>query len=726
MALGDPQDDLLQSASPEASTAAPAGNRMESPVGPPRPEEALLAPEQWDDDLALRIVIADFEKSQQHRQQNFDLKWDDNDRLLHANVAQRVWEGTNTPRSSLGVKLVWQQVESLIPAEMTALFQTTDGIFFDTFPRPGTDISQAIACRELLAAQLDDADFWCEAEEILRSKNVHGTGIMKLSWFRQDRTREFWSDELVPVVQQRAGVPFSIGTKRQFKRRSKVEQINRPLITYVSIRDFYIDPSWKRPRIQGAQFAIQRAMLSMDELLWMGENDPSYDVPSREDLIVMVKTGMTPMSAAADTSKQRSAQEADIREKYPLNPSADPAKALFEILEYWTADRMVTVLNRKRVIRNIPNPYLFIPFLSINYADVIDQFYGKGIAEVIGDEQRLMQGIVNSHVDEVSLHIHKTLVIESGSVLNKGQLRRKPGAVIEASRVDAVREMEDSAVTGDVWAALQQSQLRAQQYTGVTDIITQGAPSVQTSATRTARGVGTLANAAFSRIEHIVKRDEYKLIVPMLEKMVELNQRFLDPRTEIQILGKAVPGLININPMLITNGNFKFELRAASKMSAKKDMQQALPFLLQTILNPALSQGLTIQKIKPNIQAITRDVMDIIGYRNRNDWFVPMTPEEVQASQQPQNVEIIKEMMKSDREQKRSEDKAQMMEHSQIADIAKVVIGEFVKAMVNGQPGPGIAVAKALNDIGAQQAFENNSPANIGAQSEAQPGLGQQ
>src|SRR5262249_15403275 len=227
MGLGDPQDDLLAVASPEASTAAPAGNPMETPVGPPKPEEAKVAPEAWDDDLALRIVVADFERASQYRQQNFDFKWDENDRLLHSNVTQKVWDGTNTPRSSLGVKLVWQQVESLIPAEMSALFQNSDGIFFDTFPRPGTDPTQAIACRELISAQLDDADFWCEAEEILRSKNVHGTGIAKVSWLRQDRQREFWSDELVPVMQQRLGVPFSLGVKRQFVRRQKQEQINR-------------------------------------------------------------------------------------------------------------------------------------------------------------------------------------------------------------------------------------------------------------------------------------------------------------------------------------------------------------------------------------------------------------------------------------------------------------------------------------------------------------------
>src|SRR5437899_1052228 len=490
MGLGDPQDDLLRAASPEASTAAPAGDRGDR-LSLPKPEEAVFAPGAWDDDLALAIVISDFDRASQHRQQNFDLNWDDDDRLLHANVTQRTWEGTNTPRSSLGVKLVWQQIESLLPAEMSALFQSTDGIFFDTFPRPGTDITQAIATRELISAQLDDINFWKTAEQVLRSKNLYGTGILKLGWFRRDRQREFWSDELIPVMGQKLGTPFFIGTKRQFKRRQKKEQINRPEILYVSLRDFYIDPSHKKPHVEGAQFAIHRAFITMDEIFWMGQNDPSYDMPTRDDLVLMVKQGATPASAAADTSKQRSAQEADIRERYPLNSTADPAKAKFEILEYWTNDRLVTVLNRKRVIRNISNPYMFIPFISVNYTDVVDQFYGKGIARIIGDEQRLMQGIVNAHVDEVSLHIHGALVIESGSVINKGQLRRRPGQVIEATRRDAVGPLETSPVTQDAFIALQQAQIRAQQYTGVTDIVLMCEPSVQTSATRTARGVST-------------------------------------------------------------------------------------------------------------------------------------------------------------------------------------------------------------------------------------------
>src|SRR5229473_899718 len=263
MAVGDPQADLQRAANNPGP--APAGGTFDGSVGQPKPEEVKLAPAAWTDDLALRIVVNDFERAQQHRSQNFDPVWDDNDRLLHANVVQKEWPGApGVPRSSLGISLVWQQVEALLPSLMEALFQSSDGIFFDTFPRPGTNPSQAYSVRELVSSQLDEANAWETIRRVIKSALVHGTGILKVTWMRSERNREIWSDEIVPTIKGGA-----IGARRQFKRRKIKEQTNRPDLNYVSIRDFYIDPGHKLPQVQGAQFAIHRTFLSLDELLLM-------------------------------------------------------------------------------------------------------------------------------------------------------------------------------------------------------------------------------------------------------------------------------------------------------------------------------------------------------------------------------------------------------------------------------------------------------------------------
>src|SRR5882724_5383891 len=198
MPPGDPQPDLQRAANNPGP--APAGGTFDGSVGQPKPEEVKLAPAAWTDDLALRIVVNDFERAQQHRSQNFDPIWDENDRLLHGNVVQKTWPGTEVPRSSLGIKLIWQQVEAIMPSVMDALFQSSDGIFFDTFPRPGTSPDQAYAARELIASQLDEVNCWETVRRILKCAFVHGTGILKDTWFRSETMREFWSDEIIPTI----------------------------------------------------------------------------------------------------------------------------------------------------------------------------------------------------------------------------------------------------------------------------------------------------------------------------------------------------------------------------------------------------------------------------------------------------------------------------------------------------------------------------------------------
>lgn len=695
MSVGDPQAELILSTF--SNDPAPAGEGLtgqakDTPPKPPDPEVIKVAPDKWSDELAKQIVIHDYERANLWRRQNKDMRWNEDERLLNANLIQRIWEGTNIPRSSLGIKVIWQQIESLMPHLMSAIFTSSDGIWFDCYPRPGTDPNQAMMTRELLSAQLDEADVWEVTRRVLKSSAIYGTGVMKVAWKREERDRQIWDDKLEPkLLTLPTGQKIANGTKRTFKRKDVKWQLNRPDLTYVSLKDFYIDPSHKLPTIEGAGYVIQRSFMTLEELTWLAEKDESIKLPPRQELIDSIKIKATPVKADADQFKQRAASEADIRENYPRQGSSDPARAKFEILEYWTEDRLVTMLNRRDVIRNIPNPYLFLPFVSVNYCDVLDQFYGVGIAEIVEGEQKLQQGLLNAHIDETSLNIHGALVVEAGTVLNKQQLRRRPGQIIEATRADAVQPLTMPNVTQDAFIAIQQSQARAQQYTGISDMISSGVPSVKTSATRTAAGVGAVVQASSSRVEYMVENVEQNLIVPMLDKVLMLNQRYLDPKQAIGILGPNGHKLIN--PLHITNGEFMFELRAASRMSARQNAAQSLPFLLQTIMNPAFMELLSQQGKKVNIDAVVRDVMGILNWRSKNDWFVPMTPQDQQMQQQEQQQQ---QQMAAQKQEYQSQRDIQRIVANTLSQMAQSV---FNKAL-DGQPAAAMALGRALD--GAQ------------------------
>lgn len=104
MSVGDPQPELLLTTF--GNDPAPAGDGMagqakDTPPKPPDPEVIKIAPDKWSDELAKQIVIHDYERANLWRRQNKDMRWNEDERLLNANLIQRIWEGTNIPRSSL-------------------------------------------------------------------------------------------------------------------------------------------------------------------------------------------------------------------------------------------------------------------------------------------------------------------------------------------------------------------------------------------------------------------------------------------------------------------------------------------------------------------------------------------------------------------------------------------------------------------------------------------------
>lgn len=656
---------------------------------PSRSSDVKIAPGKWTDEVARAIVMADFAKFEQHRAQ-FDKRWTRNDEILQGNVDQKYWPN-GVARSSVAVKLEEQQLESLLPYLYEGIFQSVDGIFFDTFPRPGTHPESARYTRELMAQQLDQCGAVNEICHSIRSLGHHGTGIIKVGWCRYQYDRADWVRGTVPEGYSMVnGQKVGYGSKVQSSRVPKTTYVNRPEVYFKNLRDIYVDSSLLLPNLQKSQAVIERALLGYDELKRIGEKDKTYKLPSEAELRQYLIQRKLPKTVSADSDRSRSmaaAGQTDIH----IQGTTDPARARFEVLEYWTLDRFVVILERKWVICNKKNPYGFIPYFSGNFKDLLDSFYGKGLAETLEYEQMLQAGLINSHCDEVSLSIHSGLIVQTGSVLNKTQLSAGPGQVIEANSTDAVKELKRTPVTQDWTLALTQSQLRAQQITGLSDIITSGAPGVATSVTRTARGVSALAGGAMSRIQFLVERIENTIIVPMLRAIFTLNKLYLKPDEIVAIVGRD--GLQYVfDPLLVANADVAFELRAASRMSSRVAMQQTLPQLLQdlgTMMGPLREQG-----VKTNIPAVIRDILEVNGWRNRNDWFTPMSQEEIQQMQQQEMApQASKQQAQAERDQARFDANSQRQQHQAGLDILKDVVSKGL----DGKPAAAAALGMALD-----------------------------
>src|SRR5476649_2058535 len=88
--------------------------------------EAILSDESSDrfslqtmgDEIALALVNSSYERYRVWRYRNHDLRWNTDDALFVGWMPQRRWEGTQVPRSSLGVPISFDQIESAYPVIM--------------------------------------------------------------------------------------------------------------------------------------------------------------------------------------------------------------------------------------------------------------------------------------------------------------------------------------------------------------------------------------------------------------------------------------------------------------------------------------------------------------------------------------------------------------------------------------------------------------------------------
>src|SRR5277367_5502658 len=86
-------------------------------------EQMPLPPELPEDATAKELVLKDLNRGEYYLlAKGMSVEWDADDRLYLFRVPQGFWEGSSVPRASLGVPLIYEHIESLMPQVMAALF----------------------------------------------------------------------------------------------------------------------------------------------------------------------------------------------------------------------------------------------------------------------------------------------------------------------------------------------------------------------------------------------------------------------------------------------------------------------------------------------------------------------------------------------------------------------------------------------------------------------------
>ncbi|HWF05564.1 MAG TPA: hypothetical protein VHA06_17895 [Candidatus Angelobacter sp.] len=604
--------------------------------------EDLAWPEQdFEDAAAMNIVLADVERTEGFLvSRQYTRQWDFGDRLFYAYVAPEPWPGTQVPRSSLGMPMVSTHLFSLLSSVVQAFFSGSKPLQIDA--RPGTDPKTADANQALVMWELEQCNFKQELIYLIFDLLLYGQGN---GWWGFQpvvkKKRRKVRKEVAPVLGETKTDSSSAqkvgGSKTEVVTVTDEETWVLPKFEYSHIRHYGADPGCRRGDIRTGKFAYRRIYLSAEDLDNLRDVDGYQNIPSRELLEQLTTPDKEPASAnALEMGTYSSTINAGRKALPRWEPStADPLKQGFEVIEYWTGDRTICVLERQLAIRNATHELGEIPSLSCPFFMSPDSYYGMGLTHMIGNFQRVMQGTVNLMLDDMTLNLNGMYVSGKGYNSSGQAIWAHPGKVVKVDDAVQFKPIERQPVGGDAMGIIQACQQWAQQADGAAEISVQGSmPAEKSSITRTATGANQLDAGARTRMEFLIDNIADLIIIPLVNKFIEMNFDNLAPEQVKTILGEELGHQYEGDPINILNGQYKVTISAGARLQARNAIAQQWPMLLNMITSPSALQGLQTEGKKINYSAIMEETFKAAGYPGEAQFIVPMTPEDIKRMEQ--------------------------------------------------------------------------------------------
>lgn len=564
-------------------------------------------PEVAEDQKILAIVMQDVRRAEQLQGQRATL-YDSNLRLYLSYVPKERWAGTNLSRAALSVPLVLEHSNAVNAQVMDIMFE--DDPPFEIAETPGTTEMVRRATSAILAYQLDATDAEMEFDGISLSGLIHGTTIAKAYW-----------------------EPDSDG-----RLRGRLEHIER--------QDMIVDPACRWPDIRVATWKAHRLYKTVAEVDALRNVPGYYNIPSTEEL---KSFGIEPRevapSAPTDNQVINLHPEWDVQQPRSKPTSLDPRQHPLQLLEYRNKDYVYTVLSEKRIIRKQYDPkQLLCRYFSAFFIRVERQFDGVGHAWLIGDEQRLQQGLINGSLDQFNLSLFGFYFAQKGTNVFPQQVPIAPGRMIPVD-VGPDKDIRNALMPGQipsfdnkVFTLVSDSDQRAARRTGANEVSVQGSfPQSGAGIGRTAQGMGLLARASSTRMRKYVRTLENQIFIPFLEYLVETNKHYFDAKLAQSILGDELGvafSMLDTKAVLQWGSKCKFRMLGSIKMKRRDAALQSVPYVMEFLQNEFIQQSLKDQRLKTDVNEALWMVTDMTGYPMKGNLVVEMSKAEKKALDQ--------------------------------------------------------------------------------------------
>lgn len=677
----------------------------QSPQLPITPEAAqeIRVTGEWDKDSSLALVVQDALRAENYASSKAWIAgWATSSILYQSPYMALYWEGTSVPRSNVPFFTVANAVNAVVP-------QVVNGLFFENPPfivqaKPGTDAGTARAISEIIQFQLEDINF---KESIrLGSQNaaLFGTNIWKWGWetFTKKRTIYERSKKSVSIPSGVVGgADITIEPDEEEIEEQIVDEfVDRPFFDNITnLRHVLVDPTLDTPNIAEGKFVIHRMYVTYNDLVKMKER-PGFKIPSDKELLALF---MPPRELAEPAPQEEVNKNPlwDMRsEARWKDATIDPFNEPLELLERWDNEKYIVVLQKKLVICNDANPYGVIPFLSVNWWDVPEAFWGMGLGKLIGAEQRLQQGITNTWLDNAALNLQGVWTRKRGKSIPTQSIRIAPGRIIDVEEKDDFQPLDRTPPVPEAGQHLALSQGRVSEISGSTELTGSGIAgnSGHSNLARSAAGANLIASGAGNKISDFVEKLSQQVIIPFLYQVHEMNRARLPIKTIKYILNDELQSDYfknNGNVIEILNARLKFNILAGAKLAVRRNMAQSLPVLSSFITNQFILSQLETERKKIDVKELLHLFFEAAEMPDEYyNIIVPMTPEEAQRANQnsPAALQQMKLQAGQQNQQQQFQQKQELLDQENYSRAARDILRHSIETAggseaVTGEPG---------------------------------------
>lgn len=569
---------------------------LEAGAKPITSEEVPLkfGEDTFADWYALQLVKNTFSQYETFRNNSHDPRWNLNDMLYASYVPQRNWPGSDIPRSSLGLSIVFEQVEGAIPQIAQALFSNPE--WFALEADIGSDPK---------AARAQQAHLEYAFSKTSEKRGTTPTGELLLAL----------KDIL---LYGNGGVAVEYDPTYRMAHFYKVDP-----------RDVYFDPFCSVPSVEGSRSVIWRRWMTLEEVKSF-RSDPRMKIPDDAQLWKLAQrfpaaqADMTKMAAEAVRGVQFNAQWANSAATLPTHNQ-------IEVLVYYSNEKIIWVLGREAVIFNSRNPYGFIPMAFAPCYAWPGRFHGMSVADAQEGYQRYIEALFNARLDQKSLNLFPPRWVPRGFLITPQQQKWGPGAQFGVDSPKDVNFYSPPDNDSGVYQELGFIQNAADRKTGLNSMALSGTMP-NASSGRTAAGVNAQMQGAQMRLYTIIKNFEDYLIIPLVRKAIRIT------RVHAQ-MGQQLPGTVRSerNPeqqeyVKVSSEAFMQASRvcvvAASRMLTRDRLSQQFPFVAQTLLSGPFMGALGQAGLTVDFEQFTRMLMDATGVDRYYQIIRPFSEEE--------------------------------------------------------------------------------------------------